>query len=48
MTEGGPYLMSQLKDPGSQETAMDAVTQSKAKAGKGKAGGKNGQDARAA
>ena len=29
-------------------SAMDAVTQSKAKAGKGKAGGKNGQDARAA
>ena len=27
---------------------MDAVTQSKAKAGKGKAGGKNGRDARAA
>ena len=27
---------------------MDAVTQGKAKAGKGKAGGKNGQDARAA
>ena len=38
----------QLKDPGFQETAMDVVTQSKAKAGKGKAGGKNGHGAREA
>src|SRR4029079_8580771 len=38
----------QHKNPGFQETAMDAVTQGKDKEGKGTACGKNGQDARSA